>query len=714
MLSTPWHIVPEGRSVPHTVWLSHQPGANVTVAVATSGDSDITASPASLTFTSANWSTPQTVILSAAQDTDTVPQAGKGDGGYAYGATDVTHTATSSDSDFNNVSVVLKATEGDDDVCSGTTAVGGSGVTSGAIVEDCDTLLAAKAIVNGSGDEVNNWSTGLALNSWQGITVANSRVTQFKMSFFFYVGGDGNLPNTITDLDALTVLLMESSSRAALPGPIPPGIGNLTALTALELDENQLSGPLPASMGNLSSLTKMWLENNRFSGAIPAELAGLTAMTTGDFSLDENRLTGCVPTGWSKYLSKINPQEHANGNDVNLALCANLTATVNSDNSVDLDLSGGPTNWWFRINSWGTCTAASGTSVNNIRGYQLGTHSVRAYSDSDCGYQIAATSFTLTASLAARVNSDRSVDLTLTNGPANWYFRISYRTGEGTGSGSCTAASGTTVSGIQGYKTGTYGVGAFSGAGCKNLIAHANFIIPEPPPSNASLTTTVNPGPAVDLKLTNGPNDWWFRIGSGTCTAVSGTDIVRGIQGYKAGKYSVYAYSDSGCSDKIAASSFTIPPVKVAATVDSADWSVDLTLTDGPANWRFRIGIGSCTEASGTTVSNIRGYPSGTHLVMVYPASGCAGNSYIATTTFTIPTATLTATVHSDRTVDLNLSNGPDNWWFRINSWGTCTATSSTSVNGIAGYKDGTHSVRAYSNSGCNYHVASSSFTLPP
>ena len=73
VLSTMWHIVPEGESVPHTVWLSKQPSANVTVAVATSGDTDITASPASLTFTSSNWSTPQTVTLSAAQDTDTVP-----------------------------------------------------------------------------------------------------------------------------------------------------------------------------------------------------------------------------------------------------------------------------------------------------------------------------------------------------------------------------------------------------------------------------------------------------------------------------------------------------------------------------------------------------------------------------------------------------------------------------------------------------------------
>ena len=31
------------------------------------------------------------------------------------------------------------------------------------------------------------------------------------------------------------------------------------------------------------------------------------------------------------------------------AQSASLTATVNNDKSVDLNLSNGPTNWWFRI-----------------------------------------------------------------------------------------------------------------------------------------------------------------------------------------------------------------------------------------------------------------------------------------------------------------------------------------------------------------------------
>ena len=382
-----------------------------------------------------------------------------------------------------------------------------------------------------------------------------------------------------------------------------------------------------------------------------------------------------------------------------------LTATVHGDKSVDLAISNHQGNWWFKINWWGSCTAVTGTTVNGIQGYNLGTHSVWAYSDSGCNTQIAATTFTITphnASLSAHVQSDRSVNLTISNWSNSWWFRIGW--------GTCTAASGTTVTGIRGYQTGTYAVGAFSKSDCSGFLSDANFTIPPP---TATLATTVNPGPSVDLTLTDGPGNWWFRINYwGTCTPATGTTFT-GIGGYQAGIHSVWAYSDSGCNTEIASSSFTIPELALAIAVDSSDRSVDLTLSGGPSNWWFKIGWwGTCTAATGTTVSNIRGYQSGSYVVAVYPASGCAAGSHITAESFTIPTATLTATVNTDRSVDLTLTNGTSNWWFRINSWGTCTAAGGNTVSGIQGYQPGTHYVSAYSDGGCKYHVASSSFTL--
>ena len=230
---------------------------------------------------------------------------------------------------------------------------------------------------------MNDWDTGLALNSWRGITVENSRVTALNLGLTFYVYSDGNLPNTVADLDALTELVMESTSKLTPPGPLPPDIASLSGLTSLKLyhreltgqipanigdltgliylalDANQLSGPLPASLGNLTNLTQFFLSGNRFSGQIPNRLGGLTAMTTTHFLLNDNLLSGCVPAGWSKYLSVINPQHDASGNDVTLPLCvgAPTKPTGTPKNNVDIEVtwttpSGTPN--WYQI-QWRPC-----------------------------------------------------------------------------------------------------------------------------------------------------------------------------------------------------------------------------------------------------------------------------------------------------------------------------------------------------------------------
>ncbi|WP_404370677.1 PQQ-dependent sugar dehydrogenase [Corallococcus coralloides] len=74
VLSTTRLTVPEGGTATFDVSLSLRPSSNVTVTVApTQGDADISvASASTLTFTTSNWSTPQTVTLQAAQDADNV------------------------------------------------------------------------------------------------------------------------------------------------------------------------------------------------------------------------------------------------------------------------------------------------------------------------------------------------------------------------------------------------------------------------------------------------------------------------------------------------------------------------------------------------------------------------------------------------------------------------------------------------------------------
>ena len=108
--------VTEGSTNTFTVRLSAQPTADVTVSVARfSGDTDLSVSGgATLTFTTANWNTPQTVTLAAAEDVDLA------NGSAVFnvtstGLTTVGVTATEADNDVQSLIVSptsLSVTEG--------------------------------------------------------------------------------------------------------------------------------------------------------------------------------------------------------------------------------------------------------------------------------------------------------------------------------------------------------------------------------------------------------------------------------------------------------------------------------------------------------------------------------------------------------------------------------------------------------------------------
>ncbi|MBB5871751.1 hypothetical protein F4553_005130 [Allocatelliglobosispora scoriae] len=92
--------VPEGGTATAGLKLSAAPSANVTVAFtkATGGDTNLSATPTSLTFTPSNWSTNQTVTFAASEDSDNT----NGTASFAAtasGYTTATIVATESDND---------------------------------------------------------------------------------------------------------------------------------------------------------------------------------------------------------------------------------------------------------------------------------------------------------------------------------------------------------------------------------------------------------------------------------------------------------------------------------------------------------------------------------------------------------------------------------------------------------------------------------------
>ncbi|WP_326824335.1 glycoside hydrolase family 6 protein [Streptosporangium sp. NBC_01756] len=137
--------VPEGSSKTVGFRLSKAPTGNVTVNLTKTGDADLTISPSTLAFTTANWNTAQNVTVSAAQDAD---------------QTDGTATIAAAATGHTGVSVT--ATEADDD---GTPPTGEhvenpyAGAT-GYVNPD----WSAKAAAEPGGSAVANISTGVWLD----------------------------------------------------------------------------------------------------------------------------------------------------------------------------------------------------------------------------------------------------------------------------------------------------------------------------------------------------------------------------------------------------------------------------------------------------------------------------------------------------------------------------------------------------------------------
>ena len=96
--------IAEGGSGTYTVTLNTLPAGDVTVAIVDPTDNtDVTAEPASLTFTTTNWSTAQTVTVSAVQDTDATDDTAT-----------VTHTVSGYGSVVTGASVTVTVTDDDD------------------------------------------------------------------------------------------------------------------------------------------------------------------------------------------------------------------------------------------------------------------------------------------------------------------------------------------------------------------------------------------------------------------------------------------------------------------------------------------------------------------------------------------------------------------------------------------------------------------------
>ena len=258
----------------YEISLDSAPSADVTIKLSRSGDKDIFAFPMNgdqisfrpLTFTPSNWSQAKRVGVAAAPDSDALD-----------GSATITHTASSSDSNYDNITIAdVSVTEDDhnrsvDGDCgwgyackADETPVSASPAPAESLCSrqqtqglqyDCETLSGLYDKTGGSEwGQSGQWLTESPLEQWYGVSVSGGRVSELDLS------GNG-LSGEIPDLSALGGLeTLDLSGNEELGGELPLGLMNLPGLDTVDVRCTDVTAPDDAGF-------EQWLDGIDFGDA---------------------------------------------------------------------------------------------------------------------------------------------------------------------------------------------------------------------------------------------------------------------------------------------------------------------------------------------------------------------------------------------------------------------------------------------------------------
>ncbi|CAI7733421.1 unnamed protein product [Closterium sp. NIES-54] len=146
----------------------------------------------------------------------------------------------------------------------------------------------------------------------------------------------GEIPIELADISSITYLSLESNQ---IEGALPEWIGSeWTSLVHLRLASNQFSGQIPNGFGQLKNLVMLDLASNQFSGSIPTDIQVCSRLE--QLSLSGNSLSGSLPT-WIGSLKQLRVLEMFSNNlsgtiPAEIAQATSLESIALDDN----DLSG--------------------------------------------------------------------------------------------------------------------------------------------------------------------------------------------------------------------------------------------------------------------------------------------------------------------------------------------------------------------------------------
>ncbi|GER31902.1 leucine-rich repeat receptor-like kinase [Striga asiatica] len=140
-------------------------------------------------------------------------------------------------------------------------------------------------------------------------------------------GLSGTISPSIGNLTHLTSVLLQDNN---VTGPIPAELGKLPKLQAIDLSNNLLTGQIPNSLSQLKTLQYLRLNNNSLTGAIPMALGNLTQLTFMDLSF--NNLSGPVARHLVKTFNVVgNPMICATGKEPDCNGTAPVPLTISQN-----------------------------------------------------------------------------------------------------------------------------------------------------------------------------------------------------------------------------------------------------------------------------------------------------------------------------------------------------------------------------------------------
>ena len=705
--------VAEGGSASYKVKLSVLPTASVTVTIGEGAgdddDTDITVSTPSgksLTFTTTDWNTAQTVTLAAAEDSNILS-----------GSRAITHTASGAGSGYAGTTASLTATEVDNDkgiVLSATTL---------SVTENASATYTVALSVVPTGDVT------VALTA-----TGDSDIT-FTPSSLTFTTTNWSTAQTVTvsaATDADTTDETKTITHTASNG----GYGSVSTATLTATADDITVGLTVTATATTATLTldnysgSSWhyKETAPSTGTCSSAQTGATANLTGldkntDYTYKAYSDTTCTTELATASFSTTNPELTSS----NVAI---TTATLTLSGWTAGTGTGKDGNWRYKADTGpdSSCSAAQSTGTVNLTGLTKDTqYTYTAYSDNNCTTVIdAAPAFTTVSAkrLTASSVTTTTATLTLTGHTGAWRYK--YTTPSG---GTCSSeiASGTTTASLTSLDPGTtYTFTAYSDNNCTVAIVTAADFTTLSNLAASSITAT-----SATLTVSNHTGNWYYKQTSpiaGTCTLVSNSTTASLTTLTAGTSYTYKAYSDSSCNTQITAAvaDFTTPASLTAGTPTAT--TNTLAIAGHTGDWYYKYTApatpaGTCSSAvtAGTSSVNLTNLTEGTtYTFKAYSDSECT--TELATAADFTTLASLTASNVRAATATLTLAGHSGAWRYKYTApatpAGTCSSEigSGTSTASPTALTAGTtYTFKAYSDNSCNTEIsgASVTFTTP-